>query len=456
MAARVNNYPEKKHLNFTELRTILSDTLLAIPDPRHQSYNNHSLHDAAMCGFACMFFQDPSLLQFQKRLEDERQNNNLRTLFSVTTIPKETQLREIIDSIESEQFGPVFNKFLAHLQRGKHLEQYKLLEEENSYYIGLDATQYYVSYKIDCPKCLSKTKTIKKVETKEYSHQALQASIMHPDKRQVIPLMPEEISNTDGETKQDCELNAAKRLIPRIRHEHPHLGITLGGDGLYSNQPFIEMALEYDMHYILVAKPDNHTYMMDWLRAYPKLNSIEHVDKKGRKHLYEWMNNVPLNGREDAVNVNFMQYKIIIEKEDGSEKINYINSWVTDIIVTEDNITKLANGGRCRWKCENECFNTLKNQGYFLEHNYGHGKKNLCFNFYILTLLAFYFHQIFELTDLMYQACRKKFGSKRHLWEKLRSYVCIIVFKSWRHLLDFALSPTAYIPEHIGQAPLKN
>ena len=33
--------------------------------------------------------------------------------------------------------------------------------------------------------------------------------------------------------------------------------------------------------------------------------------------------------------------------------------------------------GRSRWKVENETFNTLKNLGYNLEHNYGHGKQHL-------------------------------------------------------------------------------
>jgi hypothetical protein len=76
-----------------------------------------------------------------------------------------------------------------------------------------------------------------------------------------------------------------------------------------------------------------------------------------------------------------------------------------------------------------------------MEHNYGHGKENLCFNFYLLTLLAFYFHQIFELTDDVYQASRKRFGSKKHLWEKLRSYIDILIFETWEMLLDFTLKP---------------
>ena len=69
---------------------------------------------------------------------------------------------------------------------------------------------------------------------------------------------------------------------------------------------------------------------------------------------------------------------------------------------------------------------------------------HLCFNFYLLTLLAFYFHQIFELTDGLYQDCRQKFGSKVHMWETLRSYIKILVFDTWEHLLDFAYTPSNY------------
>ena len=106
---------------------------------------------------------------------------------------------------------------------------------------------------------------------------------------------------------------------------------------------------------------------------------------------------------------------------------------------------KLARGGRCRWRIENECFNTLKNQGYNIERNYGHGDKNLCFNFYLLTLIAFAFHQIFELTDKLYQACRANFCSKRLMWEKLRAYMDLLIFDTWEILLIFTLNPKEYI-----------
>ena len=117
---------------------------------------------------------------------------------------------------------------------------------------------------------------------------------------------------------------------------------------------------------------------------------MEYTDEKGNHHYYEWMNNVPLNMRADRIRINFIRYKMTSR----SSKLIYQNHWVTDFEITNENIKTLVSAGRCRWKAENECFNVLKNHGYNLEHNYGHGEHNLCFNFYLLTLLGFFIHQI--------------------------------------------------------------
>jgi hypothetical protein len=167
---------------------------------------------------------------------------------------------------------------------------------------------------------------------------------------------------------------------------------------------------------------------------------MKYTDEKGNTHYYEWLNSVPLNMRSDRIRVNFIRYKMISR----TSKIIYQNHWVTDLEITNENIKTLVAAGRCRWKTENECFNVLKNHGYNLDHNYGHGKHNLCFNFYLLTLLGFFMHQIFELTDAIYQAARKKFGSKKNMWDKLRACISFIVFDTWEGLLNFALAPPYY------------
>jgi hypothetical protein len=107
-------------------------------------------------------------------------------------------------------------------------------------------------------------------------------------------------------------------------------------------------------------------------------------------------------------------------------------------------VSLLVKGAKTRWKIENECFNTLKNQGYHLTHNYGHGEKHLAFNFYQLTLLAFTLQQVAELCDIAYQTCRKVAGSKRSLWEKLRTLINFNIFDSMEQLLKYFLDCEAY------------
>ena len=108
-------------------------------------------------------------------------------------------------------------------------------------------------------------------------------------------------------------------------------------------------------------------------------------------------------------------------------------------------MAELVRIGRCRWKIENETFNTLKNQGYHIEHNFGHGEKHLSINFFLLNLLAFFMHQIFELTDLLYQECRRAFGSRRNLWDHLRSSIHLLIFPDWETLLKRLLRPSDFL-----------
>lgn len=429
----------KKHLNFTELRKKLSEVFLGLPDRRQANKAQLSLHDTLMSGFACMYFQDPSLLQFQEHLKDAYRRSNLETLFGVKNIPKETQMREMIDGVDSEFFAEVFKDYFLRLQRGKYLERFELFP--GYYYHPIDGSEFFSSEEIHCEQCLTKEY---KTGEKTYSHQVLQGGIVHPDQKQVIPFMPEQIRNEDGKDKQDCEMNAAKRYIEKLKKTHPQLGLIIGGDSLFSKQPIIEDILEKKWHFLFTAKPGDHKYLMEWIDTYDRLPSIRVKDTKGSIHCYEWMNKVPLNSSKDTVYVNFIRYEIHKLDKDGEEKITYKSSWVTDIEITEKNIRLMVRTGRCRWKAENEIFNVMKNHGYYMDHNYGHGKKNLCFNFYLLTLVAFTMHQIFELTDTQYQACREKFGSKKHFWETVRSYIKIIIFESWDMLLSFALEPLRY------------
>ena len=427
---------QKKHLSFSALRKALSDRFNQIDEFRQAGKLNYSLHDCLMSGFAMMVFQDPSLLAFQERMQDSIQQNNLSTVFDVGNVPKDTQMRDVLDCLSPQALEPIFTDFLHRLQRGKQLAQYQFIDE--MYLVPLDGSQYFSSENIHCPNCLV---TQRKKGKPRYHHQILQAAIVHPDIRQVLPMAPEQISNRDGADKQDCEVNAGKRCIQKIRKAHPKLGIIITGDSLYSKQPFVDELKEAKMSFILVAKPTDHKVLFEWVNELTHLGEggrYEFTDSKRRRHCYQWVNNVPLNGTKDADYVNFFQYQIISK----DNEISYQNSWVTDLSIDQNNIVTLVKGGRARWKIENETFNTLKNQGYHIEHNYGHGQHNLSFIFFMLNLLAFYVHQILDLTDRLYQTVRyKKFTSRKEYFNQLRCTFRIILFRNWEHMLAYILDP---------------
>ncbi|MCP4018069.1 MAG: transposase [Delftia sp.] len=423
-----------KHLRFGDLLSSLQDSFSKILDERNSSRIKYALKDIFTSAFAIFFLQDPSLLAFQRRFEEELEQNNLRTVFGVEQIPSDTQLRDVIDAHENKEISSVFNDFFARLQRGGQLKKYIFLDKY--YLIALDGSEYFTSKQVHCKKCLTKNTS----DGLRYHHQILQSTIMHPDMKQVLPFAPEFIHNDDGGKKQDCEQNAGKRLIDRVKKDHPRLPMIWVGDGLYSKAPFINKIKEKKYSYILVAKPKDHKYLYSEIEAFRKTDNLEYKNepglKKGSEFHYEWSNKIPLNGQSDAPIVNVVSFYIL---KNGKKTIS--NTWVTDIEITEDNVSEIVRGGRSRWKIENESFNTLKNQGYHLDHNFGHGGNNLSESFFLLNLLAFYFHQIFELTSPEYKHARLKFSSKMEYWNCIRSMFTLFLIPSWNHLLKRINSP---------------
>ena len=130
--------------------------------------------------------------------------------------------------------------------------------------------------------------------------------------------------------------------------------------------------------------------------------------------------------------VNFIEYWGYSKKRD---KVTYHNTWITDFTLTKENAYIIMRGGRARWKIENETFNTLKNQGYNLKHNYGLGEKYLAPVFTMLMMLAFLVDQTQQLCCPLFQSVWKKTGSKSSLWEKIRSYFKCFIVKSMEAIL---------------------
>ena len=218
-------------LRFSALLGCLAEHIDLIVDTRQKAKVRYLLRDCYLSSFAMFYLQDPSLLEFQRRFEDSTQNNNLRTVLGVHDIPVDSQLRDLIDSHPRQSLSDVYSELFQRLADNGLLRPFPFLPDQ--FLLTVDGYQYFGRSQLDCPRCAVKEH---KDGTRQYSHQILQATVVHPDLRQVIPFAPEFI----GHDKQDCEINAAKRLIARLRSAHAQLPFIIVGDGLYSKQPFIQ------------------------------------------------------------------------------------------------------------------------------------------------------------------------------------------------------------------------
>jgi hypothetical protein len=416
-----------KSLSADSLFALVRSGFERIPDQRAENVKI-SLKDDLMSGFAVFSLKDSSLLAFDER---RRTDSNLKSIYGLEKVPCDTQMRTTLDGVEPEGIRPVFRDVFRRLQREKRLDEFVFLG--GSYLVSLDGTGYFSSKKVHCDACLQKVN--KKTGEVTYAHQLLGGVVIHPKRREVIPLMPEPIVKQDGETKNDCERNAAKRFLAQLKQDHPHVTFTITEDALSPNAPHIRELEKHGFHYILGVKQGDHEYLFEQValaRQDGRTTEFEQRDG-GVVHRFSFINQMPLNKSNPDVLVNFVEYW-----ETSKGKTRHF-SWVTDFTISKLNIFSIMRGGRARWKIENETFNTLKNQGYHFEHNFGHGQKNLSVVFAVLMMLAFLVDQVQQLACDLFQAVLDKKGSKKRLWEHMRALVRTLEFESMELLFKAIL-----------------
>ena len=425
---RIDSIRVRKHLNADTLIATLRNRFEAISDKRAGNATV-ALVDALMSGFAMFSLKDPSLLQFD--LRRKAGGHNLRSLYGINTIPSDSAMREILDAVSPDELRLAFKDIFRPLQRGKLLEKMTFIE--GCYLLNLAGTGYFSSKKRHSPCCMQKVNS--KTGEITYYLQMLGAAIVHPDQKKVIPLCPEIIMQQDGTSKNDCERNAAKRFIAHLRREHPHLPLIINEDPLSSNAPHIRDLQEHNLHYILGVKPGDHEFLFQFVdNAAEQGKTTEFVIKDDKKshihHCFRLLNDVPLNASNQELRVNFIEYWQTNTKTGKTRHF----TWVTDFTVTPDNALQIMRGGRARWKIENETFNTLKNQGYHFEHNYGLGNQHLSTVFVLLMTLAFLVDQVQQLCCQLFNAALKRAGGKKNFWDWVRSLFRITMLDNMEQL----------------------
>lgn len=418
------NDRSRKVLNAPGLLSVARASFDAINDKNSEWKKRNTSHltrsDCLMSGLAIFGLKYESLLQFDQHYNsDEVVRHNLHTLYNVQQMPSDTYMRERLDEVDPTGLRKAFKSIFAQVQRGKALEQFQFM---NGYYLlSVDGTGFFSSPNVHCENCCVKEH---RDGTKTYYHQMLGAAIVHPNQKTVIPFPPEPIMKSDGFQKNDCEFNAIKRFVADFRREHPHLKVIINMDGLSSKAPCIILLKEHNMSFILGAKPGDHKLLFDFLDQVGIKFEVRENDGTIRR--YRYANNQPINDSNPNVRINILEYTEITPK---GKTLRF--SWVTDIEITKNNAYKIMKGGRARWKIENETFNTLKNQGYNFEHNFGHGYKYLSTVFAMLMMLAFMIDQIQELCDALFQNALIAKERKKYLWAKLRGFFNEHIITCW-------------------------
>ncbi len=229
----------------------------------------HQGPDCLMSGLAVFLLKYPSLLQFDEEARVEpglAVVGNLRRLYGIRRVPSDTAMRERLDRID-----PVA------LQRGKALERFTVLD--GHYVLAIDGTGYFSSKKVHCERCCQ---TQHRNGSVTYRHQMLGAALVHPEEKALFALAPEMIRRQDGVSRNDCERNAAKRLVADFRREHPPLRTIIVQDGLYSTAPHLALLRALDLRVGRSRwRVENEVYNTPGNHGY----KFEHNFGHGRQHL---------------------------------------------------------------------------------------------------------------------------------------------------------------------------
>jgi hypothetical protein len=344
-------------------------------------------------------------------------------------IPTDNYIRLMLDPVSPESLQPCFDQVIEQLRERDGLKGFQRLGGRTL--VALDGTEYFCSQKLSCPQCLARKRGNGKTE---HYHAMLAAMIVAPGHNMVLPLMPEFIAPQDGAEKQDCERNAARRWLSahgkRVQHLHP----VYLGDALFSCQPLAEAVLATGADFLFVCKRDGHKTLYEYVDGAGLEERAVIERRPGKRSLtyrYRWIEAVPLRDGKDALTVNWLGVTITDEKG----KVTYDGAFVTSLPVTRDNVVEIGACARARWKIENESFNVLKNNGYNLAHNFGHGKKYLARTFAAMNLLAFAFHTACDCLETLWQQAREAVGARARFFQDLHTITAYVLFPSWHSFM---------------------
>ena len=399
-----------------------------MPDTRRGGNRRYAMADIGMAALSVFLMQSPSFLARQRALAEGGARSNAHTLFGLARIPCDNHVRNLLDGVPAAHFDDGFHALAEELGATGALGPMRRLGGRTL--VALDGTEFFRSRKIHCDNCSTRKRSDGGTE---HYHQMLGANVVAPGRSQSLPLPPEFVAPQDGAGKQDCERQAAKRWLARHGERCAALRPVYLGDDLFACQPVCRAMLDAGGDFLLTAKPASHKTLHEYLDGIrlPSRRAVSGKGSRRRVHRYRWMTDLPLRDGDDALRVNWLE---VVSARPGGAVV-YRGAFVTSLPVDRGNVAELADCARARWKIENESFNGLKQHGYHLEHNFGHGEKTLACVLVALNLLAFALHTACELAEDLWRRARQRLGTRYRLFEHLRTLTEYQAFPDWNALM---------------------
>ena len=394
------------------------------------------------------------VLMFLFRLGARRQiNHNLRgnapsqakfgAWFGVEEVPHGDTLNYAFKKIAPADVQEVVCQMVESLIRKKILYRWRMFD---NFLVAVDGTGVLTFRERHCDYCMTR-----KLHNGEihYYHPVLEAKLVTANGF-AFSLMTEFIENLDPQAdKQDCELKAFYRLSKRLKARFPHLPICLLLDGLFAGGPTFQLCHDYDWRYMIVLQeadlPQVHRTYDLVLSQTPENHKQIHLGQQQEiLQEYHWVKQIDYRDSQDRHHVlNVLVCQETRPTRQGGTSTT-IFKWLTNFIPTARNVDTLANqGGRLRWKVENEGFNIQKNGGFHLEHPYSQNDTARKV-FYYLLQIAYLLFQLIEKGSLFRKAFPQGVGSLRNIAFRL--------LEAWRNL---RLSPAAFCALYSGRYQIR-
>ena len=374
----------------------LPEWLAAFKDTRFQPYVDYTKQFLIWCGlltFACELGSRRQI-DYELRELEGAMLDNLNRLAGANqdSLPvHKTLAHAFIDHFGIGQFIGLQTEMVRWLIRTKVLDVCRLM---GRLLIAIDGTGYVSFKERHCPRCLR----FRAGNGFRYGHHVLEAKIVGPGGL-AISIAHEMIENPEGldeedydKIKQDCELKAFLRLAAHLIERFPHLPICLLGDAIFACGPAIGICETYDWKYVFTFKEGRTPLLWKEFNALHKLcsqNSLSRELPDKTRHHYRWVNGLHFDDSTGCHHdLNALEQNLTSEA--GSKTF----AWVTNLAITQKNVTAIADhGGHGRWIIENQGFNRQKNSGLNLEHAYSLHPDGLNI-FYTLLQIA---HMIMQL-----------------------------------------------------------